>query len=489
MENQRIAKVTSGLSWAFGERILAQGVTFIVSIIIARILSPEEYGLISLVLVFINLANVFVENGFGESLIQKVNSDKEDFSTVFWCTLLFSIILYCILFIAAPYIGIFYDSTIVSPVLRVLSLKMLLASMNTIQRAYVAKHLQFKKYFFSTLGGTVISGIAGILLAYMGAGVWALVAQYLVNSAIGTLILFITVQWKPQFVFKLDRAKVLLNYSWKVTGAAFINSFYTEMRSLIIGRVYSSADLAYYNRGNQFPSLFITNINTAINTVFFPVMASMQDNIKELKRFARKSLKMSSYVIFPIMAGLIGVAEVLVRVLLTEKWLQCVPFLQILCIFYATLPLQSINWQMLKSVGRSDLCLKLEIIKKILGFILVLSTMFISVEALTWSTAVFAIISMIINMAPNKKIIGYSMKEQFADIFPNFLLSLVMGLFVWELGRLTIFPDIILLVIQFFAGVLFYLAVSYILKMDSLITLMNFIKERIHWNVKPHFHK
>lgn len=484
MANQRIAKVTSGLSWAFGERILAQGVTFIVSIVIARILSPEEYGLISLVLVFINLANVFVENGFGESLIQKKDSDIEDFSTVFWCTLFFSIILYCILFIAAPYIGVFYNNTIVSSVLRVLSLKMLLASMNTIQRAYVAKHLQFKKYFFSTLGGTVISGVSGILLAYMGAGVWALVAQYLVNSAIGTLILLITVKWKPQFIFKIERAKILLNYSWKVTGAAFINSLYIEMRSLIIGRVYSSADLAYYNRGNQFPSLFITNINTAINTVFFPVMSSMQDNISELKQFARKSLKMSSYIIFPIMAGLVGVAEVLVRVLLTEKWLPCVPFLQILCIFYGVQPLQSVNWQMLKAVGRSDLCLKLEIIKKIIGFALVLSTMFISVEALTWSTTAFAIISMIINMAPNKKIVGYSMKEQFADILPNFALSLVMGLIVWELRRLTIFSDIVLLIIQFLVGVIFYITASYILKLDSLTTLLELIKDRLHWNVR-----
>lgn len=484
MANQRIAKVTSGLSWAFGERILAQGVTFIVSIVIARILSPEEYGLISLVLVFINLANVFVENGFGESLIQKKDSDIEDFSTVFWCTLFFSIILYCILFIAAPYIGVFYDNTIVSSVLRVLSLKMLLASMNTIQRAYVAKHLQFEKYFFSTLGGTVISGVSGILLAYMGAGVWALVAQYLVNSAIDTLILFITVKWKPKFIFKIERAKILLNYSWKVTGAAFINSLYIEMRSLIIGRVYSSADLAYYNRGNQFPSLFITNINTAINTVFFPVMSSMQDNISELKQFARKSLKMSSYIIFPIMAGLVGVAEVLVRVLLTEKWLPCVPFLQILCIFYGVQPLQAVNWQMLKAVGRSDLCLKLEIIKKIIGFALVLSTMFISVEALTWSTTAFAIISMIINMAPNKRIVGYSMKEQFADILPNFVLSLVMGLIVWELRSLTIFSDIVLLIIQFLVGVIFYITASYILKLDSLTTLLELIKDRLHWNVR-----
>ncbi len=478
MAKRGLRKITSGLGWTFGERILAQGVTFAVSIILARILSPDEYGLISLVLVFINLANVFVENGFGESLIQKQGTTAEDFSTIFWCTFGFSITLYLLLFITAPFIGRFYNNELVIPVLRVLSLKLLLASVNTIQRAYIAKNMQFKKFFFSTLGGTVVSGVAGVILAHLGAGVWALVAQYLVNSAIGTFILLVTVKWHPQFIFRKNEAKKLFNYSWKVTGAAFINSLYTETRSLIIGKVYSSADLAYYNKGNQFPSLLITNINTSINTVFFPVMSAMQDNVGELKQFARRSLKMSSFIIFPIMAGLIGIAEILIRVLLTDKWLPSTPFLQILCVFYATLPLQSINWQIMKAVGRSDLCLKLEIIKKTIGFLLIVCTMFISVQALAWSTAVFAIISTFINMAPNKKLVDYSFKEQVADIFPNFLLSVIMGFIVWSLSYLTMLPGICVLIIQITTGLIFCLGVSYIFKFESLVILLTFIKNR-----------
>lgn len=479
MEEKKISKVTSGLGWSFGERILAQGVTFVVSIVIARILSPQEYGLISLVLVFINLANVFVANGFGEALIQKKNASKEDFSTMFWCTFVFSIILYFILFQTAPSVGQFYNNNQVVSVLRVLSLKIPLASINTIQHAYVSKHMQFKKFFFSTLGGTVISGIVGIIFAYMGAGVWALVAQYLINSTIDTIVLLITVKWHPQFVFEKDEAIKLFNFSWKVTGAAFLNEVYTEIRSLIIGKVYSAADLAYYNKGNQFPSVLITNINSAINTVFFPVMASMQDEIRKLKNFARKSLKISSFIIFPLMAGLIGTAEVLVKVLLTEKWLPSVPYLRILCIFYASLPLQSINWQLLKAVGRSDICLKLEIVKKAIGFALILGTMFISVEALAGSTAIFSIVSMFINMIPNRKIIDYKIREQLCDIFPNLLLSTIMGALVWIIGNLSILPDLLILSLQILVGIVFYFVLSYVLKIEAFTLCLDVIRSRV----------
>lgn len=479
MGGKGINSVFSGLGWTFGERFFAQGVTFIVSIIIARILNPEEYGIISLVLVFINLANVFVENGFGESLIQKQGTTKEDFSTIFWCTFIFSVILYIILFFSAPFVAIFYNDGQIILIIRVLSLKLIFASINTIQRAYVSKYLQFKKFFFSTLGSTLLSGIVGVILAYTGCGVWALVVQYLVNSAVSTMIMLITVNWHPKFVFEKKEALKLLSYSWKVTSGAFINSLYIELRSLIIGKVYGAADLAYYNKGNQFPNFMITNINSAVSTVFFPVMARMQNNIFELKYFARKTIKTSSYIIFPIAAGLISVSEVLIKVLLTDKWLPCVIYIQILSIFYAVQPLQSINWQILKAVGRSDLCLKLEIIKKIIGFFLIFATMFISVEALAWSTALFAIISMIINMIPNKKIIGYSLLEQIIDVLPSLFLSIFMGVIVLALDCLSMIPALLLLIIKIMIGIIFYLGMSYILKLESLYTILDAVKSNL----------
>ena len=476
MEKGTVKKIASGLSWSFGERILAQGVTFIVSIILARILAPEEYGIIALILVFINLANVFVTNGFGEALIQKKDADESDFSTVFWCTLFFSCVLYGILFTTAPFIGELYNNPELVILLRVLALKIPLSSVNTIQHAYVSRRLEFRKFFFSTLGGTVTSGMVGIIMAYLGFGVWALVAQYLVNSTIDTLILLFTVKWRPHLIFKKKSAAKLMSYAWKVTGAAFINELYTQVRSLIIGRVYSSADLAYYNRGNQFPQLFITNIVNSINSVFFPIMSKMQDDLVELKSLARRALKVSALIIFPLMTGLIGVAKTLVLLLLTEKWLPCVPFLQILCLYYMVQPMQSINWQLMKAVGRSDLCLKLEIIKKVIGFGLIFATMFISVKALAWSTALFAFISMIINMIPNRKLVGYKMSEQIKDIIPYLILSTCMGITVWVISFVPGLHIAMVLIIQIIGGLVVYFAGCIILKLEAFMFLTTYLQ-------------
>ena len=270
-------KVLAGLFWTFGERILAQGVSFILSIILARILLPSEYGIIAMVMVFINIANVFTSTGFGEALVQKKDADELDFSTVFFCTLSLSIVIYIILFIGAPYIAEFYHTKEIILVLRILSIKIVLSSIATVQHAYVQKRMIFKKFFFSTLGGTVISGILGIVLAYSGFGVWALVFQYLTNTIIDILVLLKTVPWHPRLIFSVERAKQLMDFGWKLVFSNLINVVYNESRSLIIGRSYSSADLAYYNKGNQIPSLAITNIDTAIGNVVFPAMSAAED--------------------------------------------------------------------------------------------------------------------------------------------------------------------------------------------------------------------
>lgn len=471
MEKKDIKNIISGLSWSFGERILAQGITFGVSIILARILSPTEYGLIALTLVFINLSNVFVVSGFGEALIQKKDIKSDEFSTMFWISISFSLVLYIILYNLAPFIAKLYKIDNVVWILRVLALKLPLASMNTIQRAYLIRKMEFKKFFFSTLGGTLISGIVGVILAYKGFGVWALVFQYMINSSIDTLILSLIIKWKPKLIFNINSAKTLFNYSWKITGATFINELYSEIRTLIIGRVYTPADLAFYNRGNQFPSLFITNISSSINTVLFPAMSKLQDKKEELKLFSKNALIFSSYIIFPLLMGLMGISKTLVIILLTDKWQETIPYLQILCLFYVTQPLQAINWQVLKATGRSDLCLKLEIIKKIIGFILILLTMFISMKALAWSATIFAIISTLINMIPNNKLINYPITEQIKDLYMNIFLSVTMYFIVWSIGNIFIDISILTLILQIFIGAFYYIGISYILKIEAFFIL------------------
>ncbi len=459
------AKVLSGLLWTFGERILAQGVSFVLSIILARILLPREYGIIAMVMVFINIANVFTSTGFGESLIQKKDADELDFSSVFFCTLLLSIIIYGILFVCAPYIAIFYRVEGITLILRVLSLKIVLSSIATMQHAYVQKHMLFRKFFFSTLGGTLISGVLGIMLAYIGAGVWALVAQYLTNTIIDILVLLFTVPWRPRLLFSFERSRSLMSFGWKLVLANLINAVYNELRSLVIGRTYSSAELAYYNKGNQIPSLAITNIDTAIGNVVFPAMTSV-DSEEHLKAISRRAMKTTSYVIFPIMVGLMVVSKPLILLLLTDKWKASIIFMQILCLYWMTQPIQTTNWQIIKAVGRSDLCLKLEIIKKVIGITLILIAMRFGVYAIALSAALFGIISMIINMLPNKKLINYSVLEQISDILPSLLTSAIMGAGVYLISLCSL-PLLAQLFVQVITGCFIYVGISYVAKIEA----------------------
>ena len=469
-------QVISGLFWKFGERIIAQGVSFVISVILARLLMPEQYGVIALILIFINIANVFVTNGLGESLIQKQDSGDTEFSTMFYCSLAISGVLYMMIFIFAPFIASFYDNEELIILIRILALQLPLSAIKTIQHAYVSKHMMFRKFFFSTLGGTLISGTIGVIMAYQGCGVWALAEQYLVNSAIDMLVLFFTVPWRPKLMFDMQSAKILFAYGWKLMLSQLINTLYNELRSLIIGKIYSSADLAYYNRGNHFPSLIITNINTAISNVLFPAMSKVNNSIADVKNMTRRSMKVSSYIIFPLMTGMIAAAEPMVRVLLTEKWIFCVPFLRLCCIYWAFQPLQTANVQAIKAVGRSDICLKLEVIKKFIGFALLFASVPFGVFAIVISNTVYGGISMLINIRPNKKLIDYGYKEQFADIVPSFLLSSFMGGAVYAIGFIPT-DAVIVLVIQIISGIALYIAGSYYFKIDSFVFLAGSIKK------------
>lgn len=475
MGNTTSKQVASGMFWKFGERIVAQGVSFIVSTVLARLLMPEEYGTVALVLVMINLANVFITSGFGDAAIQRKDVSDKDFSTVFYCNLGFSLILYAILFISAPAISMFYENEQLCDVVRVLSLQIPLGSFKTIQHAYVTKNMQFKKFFFSTLGGTLVSGIIGIVAAVNGFGVWALVMQYLFNSIIDMLVLFVTVSWKPQLYFDFNVAKEMFGFGWKITAAKFLNALYSNARSMIIGKFYSPADLAYYNKGDHFPALLINNVNTSISTVLFPVMSKENDNMQRLKQVTRRAMKTSSYIIYPLMFGLMAVSRPLVILLLTEKWIGCVPFLCISCCFWMFQPVQTANAEVIKALGRSDIYLSLEFKKKIIGFGLIVLSMPFGVYAITISNAVFAGISMLMNIMPNKKLINYGYLEQIKDVAPSFFCSLLMAVIVYAF-QYFIDSYIICIIVQFIVGVVVYVGISIILRIDSFNYLCAIIK-------------
>lgn len=460
--------------WRFAERCGAQLVTFIVSIVLARLLAPEDYGVIALVTVFTTILQVFIDSGLGTALIQKKNADDLDFSSVFYFNLIVCLALYGIMFCAAPFIARFYNNPIYVPLVRVLSLTLIISGVKGIQQSYVSKHMLFKRFFFSTLGGTLVSAIAGIALAYAGFGVWALVAQYLCNTAIDTMILWITVPWRPKFIFSWSRLKSLLSYGWKLLVSALLDTVYSNLRSLLIGKIYSSADLAYYNQGDKFPVVIVSNINASIDSVLLPTLSDVQDNHIAVKNMTRRAIMTSIYIMAPLLMGLAFCAEPVVRLVLTDKWLPCVPYLRIFCVTYMFWPIHTANLNAIKAMGRSDLFLKLEIAKKVVGMILLLVTMRISVIAMAYSMIVSSISSQIINSYPNWKLLGYSYLEQLRDILPSILLAVVMGgcvsLFSFlPLGNLTT------LLLQILLGGAIYLVGSAFFKLESFEYLLQTI--------------
>lgn len=469
-------RVFSNLFWKFGERISSQLVSFIVSIVLARLLSPTEYGTISLILIFITIAEVFVTSGFGSALIQKLDADNIDFSSVFYVNIVFSCFLYLIIFFVSPYIARFYNSPILSPTLRVLGIRIPIAAINSIQQAYVSKKMMFRKFFISTLFGTISSGLIGISMAYLGFGVWALVGQYLVNTIVNTIVLWFTVKWRPERVFSWSKVSSLISYGWKLLFSSLLDTGYNQLRSLVIGIKYSSDDLAYYNRGLQYPQLLVTNINSSISSVLFPAISEQQEHLDVVKNLTRRAIKTSSYIMWPLMIGLAVVAKPLVQLMLTEKWLPCVPYLQISCIAYAFWPIHTANLESLKAIGRSDVFLRLEIVKKCLGIFLLLLSMNYGVMAIAISMFISNTVSSFINAYPNRNLLKYSFVDQLKDMAPGLLLSILMGILIYPLS-LFIFNPFILLLMQIFIGALFYILISRLLKIESFMYILKFFRK------------
>lgn len=468
-------KTISNFLWRFAERCGAQLVTFIVSIVLARILTPEDYGTIALVTVFTTILQVFVDSGLGTALIQKKDADDLDFSSVFYFNFVVCIVLYIGMFFVTPIIAGFYNDNSLIPIIRVLSLTILISGIKGIQQSYVSRNMLFKRFFFATLGGTIFSAFLGIGLAYAGFGVWAIVAQQLSNTAIDTLILWVTVKWRPKKMFSWERLKGLFAFGWKLFVSALLDTLYNNLRNLIIGKIYSSADLAYYNQGDKFPKIIVTNINSSIDSVLLPTLASEQDDKERVKNMTRRAIKTSTYIMAPLMMGLAFCAIPIVRLVLTEKWLPCVPYLQIFCITYMFWPIHTANLNAIKAMGRSDYFLKLEIAKKSIGMILLLSTMHLGVMVMAYSLLISTVTSMMINSWPNKELLGYSFKEQMIDIFPSIVTALFMGITI-SLIRLLGLSDIVTLMLQIPLGGVIYVGLSVVFRIESFEYLWNIVK-------------
>ncbi|NMA23592.1 MAG: lipopolysaccharide biosynthesis protein [Spirochaetales bacterium] len=472
------SKVISSLLWKLLERGGTQGIQFIVQIILARLLLPEMYGTVALVTVFITLAQVFVQSGLGTALIQKKEADNVDFSSVFYLSLGLAGVLYTLLFIFAPVISRFYHDAELIPVLRVLGIILFFGAVNGIQNAWVSRHMMFKELFKRSIGALLISGTAGIIAAYAGLDIWALVIQQLTNQAAVTVIMWFTVKWRPIRAFSLDKVKALFSFGWKLLLSSLLDQLYRDLRTLVIGRIYSSSTLGFYNKGEQFPKIIVSNINGSIQAVMLPALSAHQDDRQRVKAMMRRAIKTSSFIMFPMMVGMAVVAEPMVRLLLTEKWLPAVPFLQVFCFTYMLWPIHTANLQAINALGRSDIFLKLEIIKKIVGIVILVVSVPMGVYAIALGGVVSGISSSFINAWPNKKLLNYSYAEQLKDIAPALGLSLLMGAIVYLVGT---FPtaDWQKLMVQVPVGAVAYIIASKIAKVESMHYLHNVLKSAL----------
>ena len=467
-----------GFIWAFGERIGAQLISLIVSIVLARLLVPEDYAIVGVVTIFFNFANVIVTSGLNTALIQKKNVTQTDYSTILYASLGISVIIYFLLFFTAPIIANIYEMQLIVPVIRIMGLILIINAVKSILTAFIANNLQFKKMFMSTLFGTLLSAVVGIWMANSGCGVWSLVAQQMINAGAGTIALLLITKFKVLLVFSVDSFKQLFGYGWKIFLTSIITVIYDEINPIIVGLKFSAVDLSFYTKGKSFPSLLNTTVGNTLSTVLFPVMSKVQDDISAVLSITRKYIRVASYLIFPLMCLFFAVSESFVSILLTEKWMNAVPYIQIFCISYMFDIIHIGNLQSIKSIGRSDVTLIMEIIKKASYFLIILFFVFYSNSPvmLAVSSIVCALVATVINTFPNRKLIGYKYRYQLADIAPNLIISLIMGSAVLLMNKLNISP-ILLLLLQVLSGGLIYLALSIITKNENFKYLFSTAKQ------------
>lgn len=472
--------IASGLFWAFGERISAQLVTLVVAILLARLLDPEHYALVAVVTIFITIANTFVTSGFGNSLIQKKDADELDFSTTLIFSMGLAVVFYIILFISAPLVSEFYRRDELTLVLRVMSFRIVIASINSIQHAYVSKQMAFRKFFFSTLIGTIVSAFIGIFLAYKGYGVWALVAQYLTNTTVDTIVLSFTCGWKPSFRFSFQRMKRLYSYGWKLLVSDLFGTLYEQLRALVLSKGFRPTELSFYNQGEKYPAIFINNVEASMHKVLFQALSDSQDDISKVKKITRSTIRMSIFVLSPVFLGLAACGDSLISFLLTDKWLPCVPYMRIVCALYLVHPIFSAHTRVLKALGESGKFLLLTIVRYTVGIsLLVFSIVFFSEPHIVIFSSMITMffVTFFCGMISRKEI-SYSVKEQIQDMIPSIICGLLMFGFVYLEG-MQLGNSLLTLVVQMFTGTILYVCFSLLFNRNLSQNVLSLLKTKM----------
>ena len=464
------SKTIKGTAWSAIDNIASSGITFLVTLVLARLLTPEEYGIMAMIAIFIAISNSIIDSGFSNALIRKIHVERIDYNTVFYFNLIVSVFVYFLLYILSPAISIFFKEPILKEVIRVIGWVLIINALAIIPRTLFVKAVNFKVQTKVSLISSISSGGVGIGLALGGMGVWSLVGQLLSRQILNTLLLWIYSKWHPVWEFSMKSFKELFGFGSKLLLSGLLDTIYKNIYYIVIGRVYTSAQLGQYTRAEQFNTIFSSNLTSVVQRVSYPVLSSIQDEPERLKEAYRRVIKITMLITFACMLGLAAVAKPLIIILIGEKWLLAVYFLQIICFSGILYPLHAINLNILQVKGRSDLFLKLEVIKKIIAIVPIIVGVFCGIEYMLWGSVLTSFIAYFLNSHYSAGLIYYPTKEQIKDILPTFLISSVVASVMWMLSFLNI-SYYILLPIQVLIGVLLAISIYEKLHIEEFLEI------------------
>ncbi len=467
-----------GFIWSFFQQFSTQLITFTVQLILARILTPSEFGLIGMLTVFIGIGTALFEGGMTSSLIRVASVDTKDYSTVFIFNLGVSILIYLLFFLAAPYIALFYKQPALTDIARLYGLSFIFLSFGTVQNTILTREMKFKRQSMIAFPALLIGSIVGVVLANNGYGVWSLVYSMLVTNLLTATLLWFSSEWRPQMIFDVDKFRLHFHYGYKMTLSSLLDTIFTNIYQILIGRFYSAVLVGYYTRANSLMMLPVGNVSAALNKVVFPLFAKVQDDIPALRAAYKKIMLVVLFIITPIIVLMALLADQLVVFLFTEKWLPIVPIFQIICFSGILYPLHLYNLLILQVKGRSDLFLKLEVIKKVVSLIIIVISIYFGFTALLIGSVIASILALFINTYYAGAMIDYKMKQQLLDIQPIFAISICMGLVVFFVNsNLIAYNNISRLIISGSAGLIIYIFLAFVFKFESINDIRNIIKK------------
>lgn len=470
-------KTVKGFVWSAVDRFSGQAIQFVFSILIARLLMPEDYGVIAMLGIFLAVSQTFIDSGFGTALIRKVDRTEADFSTVFYFNIAVALILYLFLFLLAPVIARFYDTPLLEPVTKVISLSLIISSLSGIHNSKLSIAIDFKTKAKASVLSALLTGIVGLWMAYAGYGVWALVIQNLCLRTVWTLMMWGLVKWRPQLIFSWKSFKELFSFGSKLLASGLLDTIYNNLYTLVIGKVFSPTTLGVYSKANslaQFPSF---NITSVIQTVSFPVLSTIQNEEERLTNAYKRLLKLSAFTVFPLMVGLAAVADPFIMIILTEKWAETIPLLQIVCFSMMWYPIHTINLNILQVKGRSDYFLKLEVIKKIQGVLFLCITVPMGITAMCYGNIINTLINLLWNTYYTKKLIGYGFLEQMKDLMPILMHSLLMGCVVVLVSHVMA-SLWFKLIVGVLSGMVYYVIGAYVMRFQEMDEIINILKRK-----------